>query len=73
MPRTPRTPAHSARCALLRGHAARTFATPHAALAHAIPEEEWEALREGRAARFFIANGQRARRAVKKRHPMRAE
>lgn len=71
MPRAPRTPAHQARCALLRGHLAQTFARPHDALGVALPEEEWQAHLEGRAARFFVTNGLRARRAVKKRHPMR--
>ena len=71
MPRPPRTPAHQAARALLRGTVGQHCASPHAAMQSAIPEEEWHALLEGRATRFFMTNGQRARKAVKTRHPMR--
>ncbi len=45
--------------------------SPHAAIASgARTEEEWAALLDGLRTRFYKANGLKARRNVKKRHPM---
>jgi hypothetical protein len=71
--RSPRTPAHQARAALLRGLVGQHCATPDDALRLAIPEAEWEALLEGRTVRFQVQNCRKARRAVKLRHPVRSD
>ncbi|MVN88619.1 hypothetical protein GO986_17935 [Deinococcus sp. HMF7620] len=68
MARKSATHPDKARRAFLRGTA---HSSPHAAIeAGARTEEEWAAMLEGQHARFWAANGQKARRAVKKRHPM---
>ncbi|WP_161883936.1 hypothetical protein [Deinococcus alpinitundrae] len=49
-----------------------TFSSPDEAIqAGARTEEQWSAFMKGEAARFWSANGQKARRAVRKRHPIR--
>lgn len=53
----------------LRGTA---YSSPDEAIAAgARTDEQWSAFMKGEAARFWSENGQKARRAVRKRHPIR--
>ncbi|WP_261665456.1 hypothetical protein [Deinococcus sp. Marseille-Q6407] len=68
MPRPKKPYAEKAKHAFLRGTA---HSSPHAAMmAGCRTEEEWEARQEGFRNRYYIENGRKARRAVKKRHPV---